>query len=93
MNRLNLYLAGGIIALAVFIFLATKFEAVVDEYACKSDSDCVAEQACHPTSCINSNFKQDEGMMFCTAECAPGTLDCGQGSCQCVSNQCTAVFN
>jgi hypothetical protein len=55
---------------------------------CATDSDCVPEQCCHATSCIN---KEKKGVcnVACTLNCQPGTLDCG-GSCTCDSGKCAA---
>jgi len=60
------------------------------EVLCTQDSDCVPEQCCHPTSCINKNFKPvcEE---FCSMVCAPGTMDCGAGHCACMDNTCHVV--
>lgn len=60
--------------------------------ACQSDSDCVAEQCCHPTSCINKEYKPDCSGIVCTEICEIGTIDCGQGSCKCINNQCKAMI-
>ncbi len=61
-----------------------------DHYTCNTDSDCVQEQCCHATSCINENHQQDCSLRACTMDCKPETLDCGQGSCLCQNNKCTA---
>lgn len=59
--------------------------------ACNVDSECVPEQCCHPTSCVNLNYKNtDCAMKACTMECKPATLDCGQGSCVCEDHKCLA---
>ena len=55
---------------------------------CKMDEDCVPAQCCHPTSCINKDYKPDCSGIVCTMECAPNTMDCGQGKCVCVDNTC-----
>jgi hypothetical protein len=58
---------------------------------CTSDSDCVPEQCCHPTTCIPAEQK---GVcnLACTAVCLPGTIDCG-GFCACDNGKCTAQLN
>ena len=61
-------------------------------YYCVTASDCVPEQCCHPTSCINRNNAPDCTWVACTEECRPGTMDCGQGQCVCTDNRCTAVM-
>lgn len=53
---------------------------------CSSDSDCVPEQCCHPTSCINKAAKKPCDVL-CTQVCE-GPIDCGAGSCVCVNGQC-----
>jgi hypothetical protein len=54
--------------------------------SCTTDSDCVPEQCCHPTSCINGAYK---GVcnVACTAVCL-GPIDCGAGHCGCVNGIC-----
>lgn len=57
--------------------------------SCVTDGDCVPEQCCHPTSCINRAYK---GVcnVACTAVCT-GPLDCGAGHCSCVKGSCSVV--
>jgi len=64
----------------------------IDPYYCEKDEDCVPEQCCHPTSCINKAFAPDCRGVICTAECVPGTMDCGQGYCACINNRCQAII-
>src|SRR3989338_98369 len=59
---------------------------------CYSDSDCVPAQACHASGCVIKSQAPNSSGIFCTQECAPGTLDCGQGSCECINKKCGAVF-
>jgi polar amino acid transport system substrate-binding protein len=56
---------------------------------CSVDSDCVPEQCCHPTSCINKSYK---GVCneLCTAVC-DGPIDCGAGHCGCVNGTCQVL--
>lgn len=61
--------------------------------SCVTDADCVPSTCCHPSSCVSISEKPDCGNIFCTQECAPGTLDCNQGYCGCVEGKCKAVFN
>jgi len=63
------------------------------KYDCMTDNDCVEEQCCHATSCINKNYKQDCSGIFCTMECRENTLDCNQGHCGCVEGRCSAVMS
>jgi len=56
---------------------------------CETDDDCVPEQCCHPTSCINEKYKT-ACSTACTDSCE-GPIDCGAGSCKCVNNNCTVV--
>jgi hypothetical protein len=62
--------------------------------SCKTDSDCVPEQCCHPTACINKEGKRPctmlNGNALCTEVCE-GPIDCGAGSCGCVSGKCAVV--
>ena len=57
--------------------------------SCLADSDCVPEQCCHPTSCINSASK-GVCTLLCTNVC-DGPLDCGAGYCGCVQGSCSVV--
>jgi hypothetical protein len=62
--------------------------------SCKTDSDCVPEQCCHPTTCIYKGGKKPcttvNGMTLCSQVCE-GPMDCGAGSCGCVSGKCAVV--
>ncbi len=60
-----------------------------DSGSCVTYSDCVPEQCCHPTSCINKDFK-GVCTVLCTASCE-GPIDCGAGHCGCVNGQCGVV--
>lgn len=60
---------------------------------CVTDADCVVATCCHPSACVPITQKPDCSDVFCTQECAPGTLDCNQGYCGCVEGKCKAVFN
>jgi len=57
--------------------------------ACTQDSDCVPAQCCHPSSCINKEYKE-VCTELCTAVCQ-GPIDCGAGTCGCVNGQCGVV--
>lgn len=57
------------------------------KYFCEKNSDCVPEQCCHPTSCINREFAPNCEGIFCTMVCK-GPIDCGAGKCSCVNNKC-----
>ena len=56
---------------------------------CTQYSDCVPAQCCHPTSCINKEYKEVCDV-FCTASCE-GPIDCGAGHCGCVNGQCEVI--
>jgi hypothetical protein len=58
----------------------------VDTRSCTTDSDCVPEQCCHPTSCINSAYK-GVCTVLCTNVCQ-GPIDCGTGHCSCINGRC-----
>ncbi len=60
---------------------------------CVRDSDCVPKTCCHPSACVSIKNSPDCSDLFCTMECAPGTLDCGQGSCLCIDGKCRAEIN
>ncbi len=57
--------------------------------ACTIDSDCVPAQCCHPTSCINKQYK-GVCTVLCTQICM-GPVDCGAGRCGCVKGHCTVI--
>jgi hypothetical protein len=57
-----------------------------DIRSCLTDSNCVPEQCCHPTSCINRAFK-GVCTVLCTNVCS-GPIDCGAGHCSCISGRC-----
>ena len=59
---------------------------------CEIDSDCVPDDCCHATSCVNQNYAPDCSAVFCTTECLSNTLDCEQGNCKCIDNKCEAVL-
>ena len=62
------------------------------ETFCTTDDDCVPAECCHPTSAVNRNFAPDCTGTFCTAYCAPDTLDCGGGEVKCIKNKCEVVL-
>jgi len=70
-----------------------KKEEVEKVKECVTDNDCVPSSCCHPSSCVSINNKPNCEGIFCTQECAPGTLDCNQGYCGCISGKCSAVFS
>jgi len=67
----------------------TKTETTPDIRICTRDADCVPEQCCHPTGCINGDYKQ-VCTLLCTNVCL-GPIDCGAGHCGCVNGECSAV--
>jgi hypothetical protein len=58
---------------------------------CAVDDDCVPEQCCHATTCINKD-KKGVCNLACTMECRGGTIDCG-GYCSCENGKCVAQLN
>jgi len=60
---------------------------VDDLKACTRDSECVPEQCCHPTSCINARYKKPCNVL-CTQVCE-GPIDCGAGRCACIEGKCS----
>ncbi len=55
---------------------------------CEEDGDCVAATCCHPSECVHVSLAPDCSDVFCTEECAPGTMDCGCGECACIDGEC-----
>jgi len=60
-----------------------------DVRSCTTNADCVPEQCCHPTSCVNGAYK---GVCneLCTNVCS-GPLDCGAGHCGCINGRCSVA--
>jgi|SRR3989344_5325096 len=63
-----------------------------DKFYCEIDEDCVPNNCCHATNCVNKKYKPNCSDMFCTQVCS-GPLDCGAGSCKCVLNGCAIISN
>lgn len=77
------------LGLAVLFILCTGCTEVVDHAACMNDSDCVPSQCCHPTGCMNKDYK-GPCTELCTAVCQ-GPIDCGAGRCGCVEGRCGVI--
>jgi hypothetical protein len=60
-----------------------------DVRTCTSDADCVPEQCCHPSGCINRAYKQ-VCTELCTTVCL-GPIDCGAAHCGCVNGRCGVI--
>jgi hypothetical protein len=60
---------------------------------CTSDSDCVPKTCCHAKECVSQAKAPECKDIFCSQECAPGTMDCGQGKCICQKNKCAVRIN
>ena len=103
---LALFIVMAVIAVLLIIFFTAKFGNydlinynitnntgdLSDTGFCTSDIDCVPASCCHANSCTSANYAPKCDRIFCTLECAPGSLDCGQGSCACVNNKCIGVM-
>jgi hypothetical protein len=59
---------------------------------CTTDQDCVAEQCCHPTSCVLRAHRPVCGEVMCSTDCRAGTMDCG-GGCLCQQGRCAAQIH
>lgn len=80
-----------VIIIGVDIFFSLKSNkpnVVLPSETCNVYSDCVPAQCCHPTSCINKNYKTVCNLA-CTQGCS-GPLDCG-GSCGCAEGKCYVI--
>jgi hypothetical protein len=82
-----------ILALVCMLVLVSGCVQSQESDYCAVDSDCVPAQCCHPKSCVNINHSPNCTGIYCSLECAPGTLDCGQGRCECIGNKCEAVID
>lgn len=71
--------------IAIYLLLLPPIHQMLPE--CKVDSDCVPEQCCHPTSCVNKEFAPDCTDIMCGKMCK-GPIDCGEGRCACKNNRC-----
>jgi hypothetical protein len=61
----------------------------VENRTCSGDIDCVPEQCCHPTRCINRKFKGVCNVL-CTQVCE-GPIDCAAGHCGCDAGTCKII--
>lgn len=68
-------------------FTIKEKEGKISRDYCIKDSDCIPEQCCHPTSCVNKEFAPDCSGIGCTMVCQ-GPIDCGAGKCVCKDNKC-----
>ena len=92
MDPKRLLLIVSVIGIILAMFIFQQSPTPNTETACSTDTDCVPAESCHPTTCINEEFKV-YSEVYCTTDCAPGTLDCGQGSFACVNNVCGVIMN
>jgi hypothetical protein len=60
-----------------------------DVRSCDTDTDCVPDQCCHPTGCINRAYR-GVCTLLCTNSCE-GPIDCGAGHCGCLDGRCTVI--
>lgn len=60
---------------------------------CSQDADCVAASCCHADSCVAASQAPACNDVYCSMECAPGTLDCGQAKCVCDAGKCGVRWN
>lgn len=84
-----------ILAIVLFVFLVLLLYPLIignNLKECSSDSECVPSACCHPASCAPISEKPNCDGIFCTQECAEGTLDCQQGSCACISGKCSVEW-
>ncbi len=56
-------------------------------FSCELDSDCIPEECCHPTTCINVDFRLNCSDANCSESCE-SVLDCSRGECVCFDNEC-----
>ena len=63
-----------------------------DRDYCETVDDCVPEQCCHPTSCVNKDYTMNCTGLGCTDECKEDTMDCGCGTCTCIDNKCSVSW-
>ena len=92
-NRLLIGIIVLVVVLGGIIWYGNSMDKEDIGNGCVSDSDCVPETCCHPSACVSIKNSPDCSDLFCTMECAPGTLDCGQGSCLCIDGKCRAEIN
>ncbi len=85
-------ISGIAIIISIALLLGTNKATVPAELFCETPADCVPAQCCHADSAINKQHAPDCTGTFCTAECAPKTLDCKQGEIKCIANTCRVVL-
>ena len=90
--RLEILLLTGIIVIGISLGIVSIYKPVgtTSKDFCLTDEECVPEQCCHPTACVNEKYKPSCEGVFCTQVCE-GPLDCGVGTCKCVSKKCQVV--
>ncbi len=81
-----------LVSMMFLLYFIKQSMLISDQYYCEVDEDCVPEQCCHPSSCINRAYAPNCKGVICSMECRPGTMDCGQGYCACIKNKCQAVI-
>jgi len=72
----------------VFIAGCKTSDVAVKEKECSQDADCVPAGCCHANSCVAASKAPSCDGIYCSMECAPGTLDCGAGNCICQDGKC-----
>ena len=78
-------------AILLLVACANQAPTSSSKKSCFVDSDCVPAACCHASHAVNKEFAPKCAGMFCSQECAPGTIDCGQGQIKCVKNECEVV--
>ncbi len=82
-----------LVSLVLFLVSCTNTSSVPAEQQCSSANDCVPDACCHATGAVAKEQAPDCSTIYCTMECAPGTLDCGQGKIECQDGTCVAVIS
>lgn len=79
-----------ILILLILYLKANWHENVKNNPVCLTDSDCVPNGCCHPSSCVVKEKAPICKDLICTMDCS-GPLDCGAGTCGCNKGNCEII--
>ena len=99
MNKRIMVVMAVFMALVILFVVVSKMKGTVVQdppliiLECSADADCVAATCCHASEAVPLSEAPECSGIFCTTECAPGTLDCGQGEIKCLKGKCEVVLS
>jgi len=92
LHRVKIVHNTGVLWVIIILFVLLGFLIYAKSNLIEENVVCVPDSCCHPSGCVPLGEEQDCDSVFCTQECAPGTLDCGQGTCEYINKECVAVI-